>query len=96
MSSSGSIPQTSKAWTVGGQNGFDSLKFHKDAPVPKPSDYEVLVKFHAASLNYRDLIIPKGEQGIVDSLISPAPANPNDKLFANGLQGNIPSRRRTV
>jgi NADPH:quinone reductase-like Zn-dependent oxidoreductase len=61
MSSSGSIPKTHRAWTVEGLNGFDSLKFHKEAPVSEPSDYEVLVKFHAASLNYRDLLIPNGQ-----------------------------------
>lgn len=55
-----SIPKTSKAWTVQGKDGFESLTLSLDTPVPQPSDYEVLVKFHAASLNYRDLIIPKG------------------------------------
>jgi NADPH:quinone reductase-like Zn-dependent oxidoreductase len=55
-----SLPKTTKAWVVEGQNDFDSLQFKADAPVPEPSNYEVLVKFHAASLNYRDLIIPKG------------------------------------
>lgn len=54
------IPKTAKSWTVQGTNGFDSLKLNSDATVHDPSDYEVLVKFHAASLNYRDLIIPKG------------------------------------
>jgi NADPH:quinone reductase-like Zn-dependent oxidoreductase len=58
--SSPSIPETMKAWTIEGKTGFDNLKFNPKAPVPEPSDYEVLVKFHAASLNYRDLIIPKG------------------------------------
>lgn len=57
---SASIPKTNKAWTVQGKNGFESLKLNTDTPVPQPSDYEVLVKFHAASLNYRDLVIPKG------------------------------------
>lgn len=57
---SSSIPKTHKAWTVEGKDGFESLKLNKEAPVPQPSDYEVLVKFHAASLNYRDLIIPRG------------------------------------
>lgn len=57
---SASIPKTNKAWTVEGKDGFESLKLNSDAPVPQPSDHEVLVKFHAASLNYRDLIIPKG------------------------------------
>ncbi|TVY19615.1 Zinc-type alcohol dehydrogenase-like protein [Lachnellula arida] len=56
-----SIPKTTKAWTTHGANGFDSLKFNENVPIPEVSDYEVLVKFHAASLNYRDLIIPKGK-----------------------------------
>ncbi|TVY52841.1 Zinc-type alcohol dehydrogenase-like protein [Lachnellula cervina] len=56
-----SIPKTTKAWTVHGTNGFDSLKFNESVPIPEVSDYEVLVKFHAASLNYRDIIIPKGK-----------------------------------
>lgn len=55
-----SAPKTAKAWTVQGKNGFDSLKLNEKASVPEVSDYEVLVKLHAASLNYRDLIIPKG------------------------------------
>ncbi|KAG9236345.1 hypothetical protein BJ875DRAFT_232267 [Amylocarpus encephaloides] len=59
--SSTSIPKTTQAWTVQGKDGFDSLKFDQATPVPKVSDYEVLVKLHAASLNYRDLIIPKGK-----------------------------------
>lgn len=54
------IPKSAKAWVVEGQNGFDSLKLQTEFPVQEPTDYEVLVKFHAASLNYRDLIIPKG------------------------------------
>jgi NADPH:quinone reductase-like Zn-dependent oxidoreductase len=60
--SSDSIPKTTKAWTVQGHNGFDSLKFSTDTPIPQISDHEVLVKLHAASLNYRDLVIPKGKQ----------------------------------
>lgn len=54
------IPKTQKSWTVQGQDGFESLKLNEHASVPEVSDYEVLVKFHATSLNYRDLIIPKG------------------------------------
>jgi NADPH:quinone reductase-like Zn-dependent oxidoreductase len=56
-----SVPKTSKTWTIEGRNGFDSLKLNKSALVNQPGDYECLVKFHAASLNYRDLIIPKGK-----------------------------------
>jgi NADPH:quinone reductase-like Zn-dependent oxidoreductase len=48
-----------KQWVVvDKENGFDSLNF-KEAPVPKCGENEVLVKLRAASLNYRDLIIPK-------------------------------------
>jgi len=56
-----SLPKTTKAWTVQGENGFDSLSFDKQAPVPELGDNDVLVKLHAASLNYRDLIIPLGK-----------------------------------
>lgn len=52
-------PSTMKQWVVENKdNGFDGLAF-KDAAVPKVGENEVLVKLHAASLNYRDLIIPK-------------------------------------
>ena len=52
-------PSTMKQWVVQSKDkGFDGLVF-KDAPVPKVGDNEVLVKLHAASLNYRDLIIPQ-------------------------------------
>ena len=53
-----SSPRTTKAWTVEGSGSFDCLKFHKELVLPELSDNEVLVKFHAASLNYRDIIIP--------------------------------------
>ena len=50
-----------KQWTVTGTDkGFDGLVL-SDAPVPAVGDNEVLVKLRAASLNYRDLIIPKGQ-----------------------------------
>ena len=37
---------------------FDGLKL-ESAHVPQISDFDVLVKIHAASLNYRDLMIAK-------------------------------------
>jgi len=51
-----------KQWTVQGANkgSFDSLKLDENAAVPEIKDNEVLVRFRAASLNYRDLIIPQG------------------------------------
>ncbi|KAL2049821.1 hypothetical protein ABVK25_009916 [Lepraria finkii] len=56
-------PSTTKQWTVTGKNGFDSLKFDEKAEIPQLGDHDVLVNFHYASLNYRDLIIPKGKYG---------------------------------
>ncbi|CAH0018392.1 unnamed protein product [Clonostachys rhizophaga] len=64
------IPKTVKQWSVSDFTGFDALKFSEE-PIPELGDSQVLVKFHAASLNYRDLIIPKGlypfkmEKGII-------------------------------
>ncbi|KAE8389091.1 chaperonin 10-like protein [Aspergillus alliaceus] len=50
-----------KQWVVENKdNDFDGLAY-KDAPVPKVGEREVLVKLYAASLNYRDLIIPKSK-----------------------------------
>ncbi|KAI4123044.1 MAG: hypothetical protein LQ338_005468 [Usnochroma carphineum] len=54
-------PTTTKQWIVAGRSGFDSLKFDGQAQIPKLGDHDVLVHFHYASLNYRDLIIPKGK-----------------------------------
>jgi NADPH:quinone reductase-like Zn-dependent oxidoreductase len=52
-------PSSQKQWTViNAEKDFDGLKYD-DAPVPKVGENEVLVKLHGASLNYRDLIIPK-------------------------------------
>ncbi|KAI0887026.1 NAD(P)-binding protein [Annulohypoxylon maeteangense] len=53
-------PSTTKQWVVTGtEKGFDELQF-TEAPIPQVGENEVLVKIHAASLNYRDLMIPKG------------------------------------
>ncbi|KAF2739002.1 hypothetical protein EJ04DRAFT_583419 [Polyplosphaeria fusca] len=54
-------PTTTKQWTIEGKSGFDSLKLDEKAPIPQLGDKDVLVKIHAASLNYRDLAIPKGK-----------------------------------
>ncbi|RSL70907.1 hypothetical protein CEP53_001748 [Fusarium sp. AF-6] len=54
------IPTTQKQWIISGSDGFDSLEFQKEAPVPSIGDQDVLVKIHAASFNFRDLVIPKG------------------------------------
>ncbi|KAL7943525.1 hypothetical protein V8C42DRAFT_109551 [Trichoderma barbatum] len=53
-------PQTVKQWNVTEFNGFEGLKF-SEQPLPELGDSQVLVKLEAASLNYRDLIIARGE-----------------------------------
>ncbi|KAH8902217.1 NAD(P)-binding protein [Coniochaeta sp. PMI_546] len=50
----------SKQWTVTGENGIDSLEY-VEQPLPDLGDNEVLVKIQGASLNYRDLLVTKGE-----------------------------------
>lgn len=57
------IPKTTKTWTIEGTTGFNDLKF-KEVSIPELSDNEVLVKFHFASLNYRDLMMPKGQLNV--------------------------------
>ncbi|TLS24548.1 hypothetical protein PpBr36_08887 [Pyricularia pennisetigena] len=55
-------PSTQKQLVItGSTKAFDDLKLEASAPVPKPGENEVLVKLHGASLNYRDLIIPRGQ-----------------------------------
>lgn len=52
-------PTSNKTWIVEGKDGFESLKFNEKGSVPEIGEHDVLVRFHYASLNYRDLIIPK-------------------------------------
>jgi len=54
-------PSTQKQWTVEGKEGFSSLKLNETAKIPPLGERDVLVRFHYASLNYRDLIITKGQ-----------------------------------
>jgi len=51
--------KTTKAWTVYGTDGWESLKFHEQAPLEQLTDHDVLIRLHAVSLNYHDLITPK-------------------------------------
>ncbi|KAK4244528.1 alcohol dehydrogenase [Corynascus novoguineensis] len=56
-----SIPSTQKQWVIQSTgNGLDELVY-QDASVPKLGQNEVLVKLRGASINFRDLLIPKGE-----------------------------------
>lgn len=48
--------ETMKQWVLHGKNGIDSLKL-EETSIPQPGENEVLIKLHAVSLNYRDLMI---------------------------------------
>jgi hypothetical protein len=37
-------PSTTKAWSVQGKDGFESLKFNEQAKVPEVGDKDVLIK----------------------------------------------------
>ena len=52
-----SLPKMTKGWAIEGQDNFDNLKFDTQQPLPELSDNEVLVRFHSASLNFRDIMI---------------------------------------
>lgn len=52
-------PSTMKQWTItSSEKDLNGLEYG-DVSVPKVGDNDVLVKINGASLNYRDLIIPK-------------------------------------
>ncbi|KAF7861354.1 hypothetical protein EAF04_007919 [Stromatinia cepivora] len=55
-----SLPTTTKAWRVQGTDGLDSMKYNSAEAIAELSENDVLVKFHAAALNYRDISIPYG------------------------------------
>jgi NADPH:quinone reductase-like Zn-dependent oxidoreductase len=47
-----------RQWILNSQEGFEvSLEYQENVKVPEIGPHEVLVKMHAASLNYREIII---------------------------------------
>jgi hypothetical protein len=52
-------PKTSPAWILSEQKGIDSLQLVQENPIPEVGEYDVLLKIHAASLNYRDIVVAK-------------------------------------
>jgi NADPH:quinone reductase-like Zn-dependent oxidoreductase len=40
--------------------GIESIEF-ASRPIPQPGEQEVLIRVHAASLNYRDLLFVRGQ-----------------------------------
>jgi NADPH:quinone reductase-like Zn-dependent oxidoreductase len=49
-----------KLYEIRATNGIDSLT-PVERPVPKPGPGEVLIRVHAVSLNYRDLLVVRGQ-----------------------------------
>ncbi|KAI1082356.1 putative alcohol dehydrogenase [Whalleya microplaca] len=71
MADSKNGPLANSRWILSSQNGLDSLQYQQVTPVrPDIGPEDVLVEIHAASLNYRDLVIAKANS---DRLDSPAP-----------------------
>lgn len=52
-------PKSSPAWVLPEQKGIDSLQLVLENPIPNVGEYDVLVKIHAVSLNYRDIVVAK-------------------------------------
>ena len=57
------IPTTQKLYRLHKFEGIDSLTLHNAEPVEQPKRKQVLVRLHAASLNFRDLLISSGRYG---------------------------------
>ncbi|KAM0251641.1 hypothetical protein ACHAQJ_008101 [Trichoderma viride] len=51
--------ETMRQWVIRGTGNLDSLRL-EEAPIPKVGENEVLVKLHAVSLNYRDIMVVTG------------------------------------
>ncbi|KFY85079.1 hypothetical protein V500_08735 [Pseudogymnoascus sp. VKM F-4518 (FW-2643)] len=67
-----SLPKTTDAWVTKGTTGLDNLVFESGRPLPAVEDHDVMVKFHGASLNYRDISILTGSYPfpIKDSIVA--------------------------
>jgi len=65
-------PVANKSWFLEGRGSFDNLKLKDNVKLPELADNDVLVKFHAASLNFRDLVICMGRYPVqVDGDVVP-------------------------
>lgn len=59
---SSSLPATQSAWQLKKLgSGIDGLDLIKEVPVPKAERGQLLVRIRATSLNYRDLLLAKGQ-----------------------------------
>lgn len=53
------LPQHTPAWVLNSHDGMADLDYIEQLPLPALGKDQILVKIHAASLNYRDLMINK-------------------------------------
>ena len=53
------IKETFARWTLESQNGLEGLRYTEGQTLPDLGAEDVVVKIHAASLNYRDVAIAK-------------------------------------
>lgn len=60
-----SIPSTQKQWVIQSTGRALDELVYQDASVPKLGQNEVLVKLRGASINFRDLLIPKVRASLV-------------------------------
>lgn len=51
--------KTTASWVLNDQKGVDGLQYVELLELPQVGENDVLVKIHAASLNYRDLAISR-------------------------------------
>ncbi|KAI0085551.1 NAD-P-binding protein [Irpex rosettiformis] len=58
-----SIPTQARQYTLPKLDGIHNLAI-REASVPQPKSGQILVKVHAVSLNFRDLLIVKGNYGL--------------------------------
>lgn len=64
------------AWVLNSQNGPSSLEFVESLELPQIGAHDVLVKIHAASLNYREVVIAQ---------VPPRPIHLNYTTFLSGM-----------
>lgn len=80
-----SHPTHTARWTLPSQHGIDSLRYEESAAIPNLKNDEVLVEMHAASINYRDLVITK---------VRPIQGSPIFVLYATQVFLTKPTERR--
>src|SRR5690349_13213181 len=70
---------TMRAFVVRGGFGFENLA-HEARPDPVPGPGQVLVRVRAASLNYRDLLVARGEYN---------PTLPRPRVLGSDAAGEV-------